>query len=38
MLLVLLRAVMAARECQDHRVIALQLTEPAQGVGVIGSS
>ena len=35
-LLVLLRAVVAAREREDHRIGALQLAELARGVGVIG--
>ena len=35
-LLVLLRAVVPARECEDHRVAALQLAEGADGVGVVG--
>jgi hypothetical protein len=36
MLLVLLRAVMAAREREDQRVIALQLAESAQCARVVG--
>ena len=36
MLLVLLRAVVAARERQDHRVLALELAEPAGDVLVVG--
>jgi hypothetical protein len=35
MLLVLLRAVVAARERQDQRVVALQLAEPAGRARVI---
>ena len=35
-LLVLLRTVMAAREREDHRVVALQLAEPARRVRMIG--
>src|SRR5256885_13111424 len=36
MLLVLLRAVVAAREREDQRVVALQLAEPAWRARVIG--
>ena len=35
MLLVLLRAVVAAREGEDHRVAALELAEAADGLGVV---
>ena len=36
MLLVLLRAEVAAREREDQRIIALKFAEPAQRAGVIG--
>src|SRR4029453_205228 len=36
MLLVLFRAVMTARECEDQRGVALQLAEPPHGFSVIG--
>jgi hypothetical protein len=36
MLLVFLRAVMAARKIQDQRIIALEFAEPARRVRVIG--
>ena len=36
MLLVLLGAVVAAREREDQRVVALQLAEPPHGVRVVG--
>ena len=36
MLLVLLRAVVAAREREDEGVVALQLAEPARDILVIG--
>ena len=32
----LLGAVVAARERDDHRIAALQLAEPADGAGVVG--
>jgi hypothetical protein len=35
-LLVLLRAVVAAREREDQRVAALEFAEPADGAGVVG--
>jgi hypothetical protein len=35
MLLVLLRAVMAAREREDHRVITLEFAERTDRVGVV---
>ena len=35
-LLVLLRAVVAAREREYQRVAALELAEPADGAGVVG--
>ena len=35
-LLVLLRAVVAARESEDQRIVALQLTEPARDVLGVG--
>jgi hypothetical protein len=37
-LLVLLRAVVAAREGEDHRIVALQLAQLARRVLVVGSS
>jgi hypothetical protein len=36
MLLVLLRAVVAAREGKDQRIVALQLAQAADGAGVVG--
>src|SRR6476620_2614003 len=36
MLLVLFRAVVAAGEREDQRVVALQLAEPAHGIRVVG--
>src|SRR5258708_39158991 len=36
MLLVLFRAVVAARKCQDQRIVALQFAEPARCSRVIG--
>src|SRR6185312_7251506 len=36
MLLVLFRAIVAAGEREDQRVVALQLAEPAHGIGVVG--
>ena len=35
-LLVLLRAVVATRQGEDHRVVPLQLAQGADGLGVIG--
>jgi hypothetical protein len=32
----LLRALVTARECEDQRVLALQLAEPAQSARMIG--
>ena len=36
MLLVLLRAVVAAREREDHRIAALDVAELTDGAGVVG--